>query len=292
MDPLRRLTQINLDDLVMCFGVKDKSILTSLFRKIFHKPAEKFASQLLKFDNDVAVNNLRTAAQKLFDQYAKSLEITGYENIPDKGPVLIVSNHPGMVDTLALFCAIKREDLKIFAFERPLLMALKNTSSRLIYVNDDDAKRMTALMAGIDHLRQNGALLTYPAGKIEPDPDFLTGATGSLDSWSRSAGVLANLAPNTKIIPTLVTGVLWKKIFYHPLTKIKKTKKEKENMGAALQLLGHIMLNTGPLNVKIQFAKPISAASTNSKNPSSIQTKIIKSMRQLIKVHQNVTPSL
>ena len=232
-DAVSSLTRINLDDLVASFGWQDAPILASALRAVFHAPAGKFARQMLRFDAEVADHGLSAAAQDLFHRYAQSLSVQGAENVTGEGPALFLSNHPGMVDTLALFIAIARPDLKIIAVERPFLQSLVNTSQQLIFISDDPARRMAAVRQAAAHLKAGGAALTFPAGKIEPDAAVYPGALEALQGWSESAGVFLRFAPQAKIIPTFVRGVLWERAVKHPLTRVKKTRDERERLGAA-----------------------------------------------------------
>jgi hypothetical protein len=282
MDALQTLTEINLDDLVASFGWQNYPRLAAVLRAFFHFPAQKFARQMLAFDSEVAARGLSLAAQDLFQQFAQNLTVLGAENVPASGPALFLSNHPGMVDTLALFIAIQRPDLRIIAIERPFLQTLKNTSAQLIYLSDEPARRMSAVRTASAHLKQGGAALTFPAGKIEPDADVYPGALESLGDWSESAGVFARFAPETKIVPTLVRGVLWDKAVKHPLTKMKKERFEREKLGAAFQLLAHILLDKRPLHVTVHFAKPLTLAEIGSTETAAIHAKVIERMQGLL----------
>ena len=278
-ESLATLTQINLDDLVSSFGWQNSPRLASALRGIFHAPAHKFARQILTFDADVARRGLALAAQSLFNQYAQTLQIFGEKNIPSTGPALFLSNHPGMVDTLALFIAIQRVDLRILAIERPFLKSLTHTSGQLIFINDDPTRRMSAVKKTAAHLKAGGAALTFPAGKIDPDPAVYSGAIEALSGWSDSASVFVRFAPETKIIPTLVSGVLWDKAVKHPLTRIKKTQYEREKLGAAFQLLMHIQFDKRPLHVTVQFGQPIE---TSGMETDEIHEKVLEQMQVLI----------
>ena len=106
-DPLDLLTNINLDDLVDSFGWGDAPFLAALLKRAFRNPARMFADQMLAFDRDVGALGFPKAGLKMISRYARTLKVYGYEAVPE-GPVLFLSNHPGMVDTLALFAAIRR----------------------------------------------------------------------------------------------------------------------------------------------------------------------------------------
>jgi 1-acyl-sn-glycerol-3-phosphate acyltransferase len=287
MDSLRALTDINLDDLVASFGWQDYPLPASLLRRVFHAPAEKFARQMLAFDGFVGQNGLPEGSRQALDAFAQSLEVFGAEQLPESGPLLFLSNHPGMVDTLALFVAIKRPDLRIIALNRPFLLSLPNVTRHLFFISDDPAERMSAVKKGAAHLRAGGALLTFPAGQIEPDAQVYPGALEALNGWTDSAGVFVRFAPETKIVPTFVSGVLWDQAVKFPLTRFKKDREEREKLGAAFQLLAHILFDARPLKVKIQFAKPITLDEVGSKEMAAIHAKIIERMQGLIPTNRN-----
>ena len=45
------------------------------------------------------------------------------QELPSEGPLLIVSNHPGAADILALAAALPRKDIKFVAQDRPMFRA-------------------------------------------------------------------------------------------------------------------------------------------------------------------------
>src|SRR5512139_1088187 len=129
---LDTLTQINLDDLVTAFGWEHQPVLASLLRSTFANPARRFAGQVVGFDRDVGQTNLAEASRLLMRKhYVKDVCIHGQENVPANGPVLFLANHPGMADTISLFAAIDRPDLRIIALDRPFLASLPNTTRQL-----------------------------------------------------------------------------------------------------------------------------------------------------------------
>jgi len=282
MQAIQLLTEINLDDLVSSFGWQDRPVPAKILRTLFHFPARKFAQLMLELDSVCGRKSLPEAAKHTLGDFAQGLQVFGMDNVPQKGPVMFLSNHPGMVDTLALFSAINRPDLRIIALNRPFLISLPNIARHLFFISDDAKQRLHAVRRTADHLRSGGAVLTFPAGKIEPDPVVYQGADLSLNEWTDSAGIFIRLAPETKIIPTLVSGVLWKNAVRFPLTKIKNTREEREKLGAALQLLAHVLVNVHPLKVKIKFAQPITLQEINSKDPVVAHSKVMQRMQGLL----------
>ncbi len=278
---LDTLTQVNLDDLVASFGWQDRPVLARLLRMLFLTPARTFAEQMVEFDAAVGALGLPGASKLILRHYVRGVRVHGAERIPASG-FLALSNHPGMTDTLSLFCTLNRRDLKIIALDRPFLNALPNTSRSLFYLRDDPAARMSLVRGVSGHLRAGGAVLTFPAGQIEPDPDVYPGAVDSLRNWTESAGVFLRLAPESAILPVLVRAVVWKKAARHPLLLIKRTRAEKEKLAAALQLLGHVVFKARDVHVSVQIGRPVTTQGLGSTDPKLIHTAVLAEMRALI----------
>ena len=285
MNQFETLTQINLDDLVSSFGWQDSPLLASPLRFIFRKPAETFARHIMDFDDTTGLLGIHEGGRSLLNRYVKDIRIIGADRIPDSA-FLALSNHPGMTDTLALFAALNRRDLQIIALDRPFLNVLPHTTRQLFYVYDDAAKRMALVRQVSSHLKNGGAILTFPAGHIEPDPQVYEGAVDSLKSWTDSVGVFIRLAPETAILPVLVHGVVSEKYANHWLLKIKKTREEKEKLATALQLLGMVMFNEKPVTVTVQIGRPIYAKDLGTTETAVIHQAVLAEMKYLIETMQ------
>jgi len=280
---LETLTQINLNDLVSSFGWERYPLPAAILRFLFARPARKFAGQMVEFDNAVGMSNLGEASRLILRRYYVSdVRIHGGENIPETGPVLFLSNHPGMSDTLCLFASIGRPDLNIIAIHRPFLIALVNVTEKLFYIGDRPEERMRAVRQISAHLRNGGAALTFPAGEIEPDPLVYTGADQSLLNWTDSAGVFVRFAQDTRIVPVLVSGVVWVKTARHWLTRIKRSRIEREKFAAALHLLAVVTRDAKPTNVHVRFAKPITLTETGSPDAKVIHKFVVQRMHDMI----------
>jgi hypothetical protein len=187
-----------------------------------------------------------------------------------------------MTDTLALFIALNRKDLKIIALDRPFLNALPNMSNQLFYVRGDPTSRLSLVRQVSTHLRSGGSALTFPAGEIEPDPAIYPGAVESLKDWTDSVGVFIRLAPETAVLPVLVRGVIWSKVANHWLLGIKKTRTEREKLAAALQMLAMVVLENRPVSVTVQIGRPIYVKELGSSETKVIHQAVLAEMRQLI----------
>jgi putative hemolysin len=94
------------------------------------------------------------------------------ENIPAKGPLIIVANHPfGAVDGIALASVMRktRPDLKVMA--NHLLGCIPELRSSFILVDpfgghDSEARNRRPLLHALRWLTAGGALLIFPAGEV------------------------------------------------------------------------------------------------------------------------------
>jgi len=149
-------------------------------------------------------------------------------------------------------------------------------------VTDDPTARMALVRQVSGHLRAGGAALTFPAGEIEPDANVYPGAMEALQGWTDSVGVFARMAPGTAILPVLVRGVIWEKTAHHSLTRLKRTREEREKLAAAFQLLAHVVWNKKPLDITVQIGNPITVAELGSKDTSVIHQAVLAEMKRLI----------
>lgn len=255
------LTEINLEDVLEAIGVTRSGLLGRGLRKLLRPSARKFARQILTFDRRVAEIGLHHAASQFITTYVEEVRVVGDGRVPAQGPLLVLANHPGLSDALALFTALPREDLRILAAERPFLEALPAIRSYLISVPTSEAARMPVLRQAIQHLRAGGALLNFPAGRIEPDPAVLPGAREAVGAWSESIGLFVRSVPQAVVMPIIVSGVLARAALHHPLTRLRRTPRERERLAATLWILYQLHRpGRWPVRVIVHFLPPLYAA--------------------------------
>jgi len=230
------LTRANTDDILGAFGLAELRRGRRALELLCRGAARGLAHKVMAYDDQVAIGGLRAGGVWALRQFGAQLKISGAEHVPSGGPLLIVANHPGLSDTTALFAAIERPDLRVVAADRVFLRALAHTSPYLLYIDQTASSRFGAVRAAARHLRDGGAVLTFPAGRIEPDPAVLDGAEQSLDSWSDSIEALARLTPELTIVPAMVGGVLSPAALMHPLTALRRRPQDKQWLAALLQI--------------------------------------------------------
>jgi hypothetical protein len=188
-------------------GLAQRAIATAL-----RVPAAMLARSLTALDHDLATRGLGDSAQRRLDHYGATLAIDARSpSIPGSGPLVVVSNHPGLFDALALFATAGRDDLSILAARRPLLTALPGLSRRLLSI-DPGASAGVALKKAVRHLRSGGALLHFPAGQIEPDPRVAPRDRALLLPWKPGLDTLLGAAArgrdDVRVVAACVSGVV------------------------------------------------------------------------------------
>jgi 1-acyl-sn-glycerol-3-phosphate acyltransferase len=281
---IEQITRINVYEFLVSIGVHQISSLRFMLGELLKPTARRFAEHVVVFDQWVGCLGLQAAAQKFLSGYIAGLEVSGQEGIPAEGPVVILSNHPGMSDTLALFSSIPRPDLKVIAQDRPFLRAMVQTSQKLIYVPDNIEGRMEVLHSVRQHLRQGGAVLTFPAGRIEPDPRVMQGAPAALSQWSKSISLFVRMVPHALIIPAVVSGVVNAGALGHPLTHLRKLPKDRERLAATLQIIANAVLpDLWPVRVQVEYGHGIPAQELASLgSPDSITQVVIDHVHGLM----------
>jgi hypothetical protein len=204
----------------------------------------------------------------------RSAEVEGRENVPQEGPLLLVANHPGLTDTVALFAAIPRRDLRVVAAERPFLDALSNTSRYLLTMSEASSGRFGLVQAATRHLRRGGAVLTFPAGEIEPDPAVLPGAVEALKRWTASADLFVRLVPGLAVVPAVVSGVLSPAALRNPLTFLRRRPKDRQWLAATLQTMVPTLHG---VTVRVAFGQPIYAEAE-----ATVSQAVLREMQRLI----------
>ncbi|CAG0936166.1 hypothetical protein TFLX_05032 [Thermoflexales bacterium] len=254
------LTRLNIADMLDNFGLNGLHYGRRLIERVCRQPARILARQVAGFDRRVGQVGLQTAAREWLLPYVNRLEIIGGDHIPASGGVIVAVNHPGLTDALACFSGIARPDLHIISADRPFVRTLGHIARRTFFVSDRPSERLTVVRQVSRFVQQGGAVLICPAGQIEPDPAVGPGAIESLTTWSDSLGLFVRLAPRAVVIPAVVSGVVYGPALRHPLTRLRKSARDRERAAATLQVFWQSMGRiTQHLRVRIEFGAPLAA---------------------------------
>jgi hypothetical protein len=169
---------------------------------------------------------------------------------------------------------LPRPDLKIVASAMPIFTELQAMKNHLIYTTRNTFERLTVVREAIQHLHDDGAVLIFPRGVIEPDPAVLQGAAESLTKWSRSLEIMIRKVPETQVMVTIMSGVISSWSLRNPLTWIRKEISERQKIAEILQGVQHLFApRTLSLNPKLHFSPPMTftEVTDRSKNLSPME---------------------
>jgi putative hemolysin len=242
-------------------------------RAILRPAARRVAREFVAMDAAFASRALPDAARWTLDHFSASVEVAGLDRVPRSGPILLVANHPGLTDAAALIAALDRPDVRIVAADYPFLHAMRGLGPRLIFLGETGASQLGWIRAVSRDLRRGGVVLLFPAGRLEPDPAVL-GADGALLPWSASVDVIRHLAPETQIVPAAVAGVLSRRAFAHPLTRVRRVARDRQRVATLVQMISPHYRRVG---ARIAFGAPVAADSDGATSAA-----LAKRMRELI----------
>jgi len=208
---------------------------------LFSTASLRFARIAVGFDQDVAAHGFSEAARRLLPHFAGELQVRGAESIPAEGPLLVVSNHPGTIDGLAIASQLPRPDLKIVVAGVPFLRNLRATANYLIYSSLNVFERMNVVRSVIRHLEGGGAVLLFPSGGIDPDPAVMPGALEEVETWSPSLELILRRVPATRVLVTLVSGVLHPVWVYNPLTRLRRARRDRQRVAEFFQVIQQML---------------------------------------------------
>ena len=250
---LTLLTRTNAREMLAAFKLDRSRYLRPLVEFFARFPARRLSRQILWFDHIAGQDGLAAAGRYILNEFTSSTHIEGQQHVPPHGPLLVVANHPGLVDAMAIWVALEcRRDLKIIAAERDILRLIPNIRSRLLFVNPKAGCRAGLVREAVSHLRQGGALLTFPSGTIEPDPSVRP--EQPFLNWSSSPDLLVRLVPEAKVLPIVVSGVISSTALPHRLARRFADPKEREWAAATLQIFCRYFRDT---HTRVAIGEPI-----------------------------------
>jgi hypothetical protein len=251
------LTQQIDNEIIRAMGVPLDSWLADLLHTFLSRATRRFSELFAEVDRIVDEQGLPAGAAWLLKQLAAGLEARGVENIPAQGPLIIASNHPGAVDSLAVTATAERQDLRIIASAVPFLQSLPSISRHLIFAPKPVhvEARMLALRETIRHLRSGGAVLLFAHGNIDPDPAFMPDADRELSGWSRSLNIFLRSVPETRVVISIVSGVIDPACMRHPLTRLRRTRPDRQRLAMMIQVIQQMLGRKFEIRPRVTFGE-------------------------------------
>ncbi len=131
---------------------------------------------------------VRAVARLLLNIFYDRIEVTGAENLPATGPLVIAANHHNSVVDAMLLVAVVPRPLRALAnaplFKHPLLGPFLRAMGALPVhrrqeAGNDPAKNATLFAETTATLQAGGAILIFPEGRTQPEPVLQSVRTGA-----------------------------------------------------------------------------------------------------------------
>lgn len=256
---VKTLTQDITWEILGAFNLPRGDFGMRWFGPAFRLPARRFSEIFAVFDQDVAEFGLTEGCRRLLKHFADSSTAFGAETIPQEGPLLIASNHPGTMDGVSILTHARRDDAKVIVGGMPFLQSLPVAKhSTIASSRESDMVRANVVRSSIHHLEQGGAVLIFPSGTIDPDPEVLPGAKEALDNWSKSIAIMLRRVPETRFVSAITSGVLHEKFTRTPLTFLKRDGVGKRRIMEFIQVMRQLILQEKlGLEPVITFDEPV-----------------------------------
>jgi hypothetical protein len=283
------LTRVILDDLFKDFH-GSRRWMRNILEPLARPSTKRFARVMANVDHITANSGFRDAMHYSSSIFATTTKHVGREHIPEKGPLLVISNHPGGCDAMVIAANLPRDDLKIIVSGFPLFRNLPNASQQLIFTDPHGGlgSNFPVIRSAIRHLQSGGSVLIFPSGRVEPDPSILPGAMESLQTWSPSVELLVRKIPQMKVQFTIVSGVLSSIFLYNPFTKLMSGLRSPQAIAEVIQIFTQ-MLFTRWVRIRpvISFGIPKTVDELR-RNDEDLYQSVITEAGRLLADHMQV----
>jgi hypothetical protein len=259
-----------------------------IFSALFWLPAQRFARLGAEFDAHVEKEGVTAGLRWLLPRFASRVEARGVENIPQQGPLLVVSNHPGAFDGVVILSQLQRDDIKVIVSDVPFTRGLKAASQYMIYSTGENMQeRMNAVRQSIRCLQSGGTLMLFPTGLVDPDPAFMPGAELALNGWSQSLEFFIRKVPETRILPAIVSEVIEPKYMNNFFARRQKTVRSRQKVAEYFEIVQLMVIQRDlGLASRVSFGQPFTPADFgDTQDSAKMMDRIIESARELLVDH-------
>lgn len=285
---IRQLRTSITDEFLHAMGMSSQGLLRKLLGPIVFPAADRFARMAAHFDLNFERFGFCDAARMSAPTFLNGIMTAGVEGIPSKGPLLVVSNHPGAYDGLVIASNLPRNDLKVVISGVPFIRTLPSLKEALIYTDRDTHARMGVVRSIIRQLKEGGALLIFPSGRVDPDPEILPGAEEALAEWSPSIELILKKVPQTQVLVTIVSGVISKSFMKNPLTRLTKNSRDRQRLAEFFQIAQQMVIpQSVRITPRVSFAQPLNIQQIlDFEGVTKIQEAVVQRARKLLTHHQ------
>lgn len=282
-----RLTETLVYELTKALALPQTRAVRRVIASLAGGAIRRFTQLAFELDCVVEKEGIAGGARWLLPRFVKSHSAQGLENIPAAGPLVIASNHPAAFDSVVISAHVPRRDYKIIIGEIPFFKNLPNIRANSIFAPEstDSAGRMQVVREVIRHLKNDGAILIFPRGTIEPDPAWMPDSGAEFEHWSRSLEIFLKQVPQTQVLVTMVSGVISQAAMHHPITWFRKARPDRQRLAFMYQFIRQMIAGkeTFGLTPRVTFGDLIRARNTTDR--AEILETTTRSAKKVLKVH-------
>lgn len=288
---IAKLSESLIDELVGAVGLPKTPFTHRLGWSFFRNITDRLANIGAPFDEIVHDQGLPKAAEWCLSLFCDQVKVQGVENIPQSGPLLLTTNHPGSYDGLVIFSKTQRQDIKWISTEIPFLRLLPNLEEHILFASRQDSRgRMVVLRNAIQHMREGGVLVYFAAGHRDPDPAVYRGGSQALENWLDVFDMFFKYIPGLNVQPVIVSGVVSSHWSGHLLPKLRRKQIDQQRLAEFGQVISQLM-HPGKifLTPSVSFGKPFTEETLRAEiGIESTQKAIIERAKVLLNDHCRV----
>jgi hypothetical protein len=291
MDDRPGLTHVLTENLVYemtkALALPQTETIRKMVALLAGRAIRRFTELAAELDCMVGQEGVAGGARWLLPRFVQSYSARGIEEIPPVGPLVIASNHPAYIDSVVISAHIARRDYKVIIGDIPFFQHLPNIRTNAIFAPDpaDSMGRMQVVREGIRHLKNEGAILIFPRGSIEPDPAWMPHPDAEFHHWSRSLEVFLKHAPDTRVLVTIVSGVISKMAMHHPITWFRSARPDRQRLAFLYQFIRQMIAGKElfGLTPRVTFGELLCAEHTTDR--AHMLQSITGSARDVLNAH-------
>jgi hypothetical protein len=236
-----RLGRLINEEIIYAFGGKRNGWAQRLISPFLRNTTRRFGHIAADFYDQVNRLGISQGASVALSRFKHQVQARGPGYIPMVGPLLLVSNHPGGLDSLGIVSCIPRNDLRALASDVKFLHHLDYLQRYLVFVDFKTTGGMLALRDAIAHLQTGGAVLLFAHGDVEPEPESFPDARNEIARWSPSIEIILRKVPNTRLQILTVSGAVQARYLRHPLTWLRREPARRQKLAEFLQVISAIL---------------------------------------------------
>jgi hypothetical protein len=276
------------DEIFFAFGLNRRGVMRRSLGWAFALSTRRFATYMAEVDEAMAASGSPAGCRVMMDALDVDIEARGQSNIPTSGPALLLANHPGAYDSMAIGSLIPRPDLHVIATKTRLYQAMPHLRQYVhMVVKGHASENMVALRSALDHIQRGGILLQFGSGRIEPDPSTDPIDDNVFAKWSPSLEIILRKVPGLVVVPTISSHVLLKRFRDSILAKLRKPGLDRRRLAEFIQILQQLAFpRSVKAQAKISFGTPFRLGDLQlEKGDRRVFPAVIEKIREEIKGH-------